>query len=90
MHGQFAFCCDCQPSYRTNFVLMLVVIIFWLFKACYSVQKYTCVNKHMIFDNGTKAIDQNASFMIIESVNYKIMSPTTPCFFSVQESQCCV
>ena len=33
---------------------VIVVIIFQLFKACYSVQEYTCVNKHMIFDSGTK------------------------------------
>ena len=74
MHGQFAFCCDCPPSYRKNAVLILVVIIFQLFKACYSVQEYTCVNKHMIL----KKFDQNAPFMIIESVNYKKMNPTTP------------
>ena len=70
------FCCDCQPSYRRNAVLILILK---LFKACYSVQEYTCVNKHMIFDNGTKKkFDQNASFIIIESVNYKKMNPTTP------------
>ena len=79
MHGQFAFCGDCQPSYRRNAVLILVVIIFQLFKACHFVQEYICVNKHMIFDNGTKKkFDQNASFMIIESVNYKKMNPMTP------------
>ena len=54
MHGQFAFLCHCQPSYIRNVVLILVVIIFQLFKACYSVQEHTCVHKHMIFDNGTK------------------------------------
>ena len=32
----------------------------------------------MIFDNGTKQFDQNGSFIIIESVNYKEMNPTTP------------
>ena len=78
MHCQFAFCCDCQPSYRLNVVLILVVVFDQFFKACYSVQEYTCVNKYMIFDNGTKKIYQNSSFMIIESVNYKKMNPTTP------------
>ena len=28
MHGQFAFCCDCQPSYKRNVALICVVIIF--------------------------------------------------------------
>ena len=28
MHGQFAFCCDCQPPYRRDVVLIFVVIIF--------------------------------------------------------------
>ena len=37
-----------------------------------------------------KNIDQNASFMIIESVNYKKMKPTTPDFFSLQEFQYCL
>ena len=65
-----------------NFIdtLILVVIIFQLLKACYSVQEYTCVNKHMVFDNGTKNFDKNASFMITESVNYKKMTPTIPDF----------
>ena len=36
--------------------LILVVIIFQLFKACSSVQECTCVNKHMIFANGTKKV----------------------------------
>ena len=79
MHVQFVICCDCQPSYRRDAVLILVVIIFQLFKACYSVQEYTCINKHMVFNNGSKKkFDQNASFMIIESVNYKKMNPMTP------------
>ena len=72
------FCCDCPPSYRRNAVLILV-IIFQLLKACYSFQEYKCANKHIIFNNGTKnKCDQNASYMIIESVNYKKMNPTTP------------
>ena len=50
-HGQFAFCCDCQPPYRRNVVFILVVIIFQLLRARYSVEEYTCVNKHMISDN---------------------------------------
>ena len=53
MHGQFAFCCDPEPPYMRNVVLILV-IIFQLFKACYSVQECICVNKDMIFDNRTK------------------------------------
>ena len=62
MHGQFTFCCDCQPPNGRNVVLIFVVIIF---THVYSVQEYICVNKHMIFNNGTKkTIDQNASFMI--------------------------
>ena len=80
MHVQFASCCDCQPSYGRN-VLIIVVIVFQLFKDCYSVQEYTCVNNHMIFNNGTETkFNQNVSFMIIESVNYKKMNPTPPDF----------
>ena len=30
------------------------VIIFQFSKACYSAQKYICVNQYTIFDNGTK------------------------------------
>ena len=56
MHGQFAFRYDCQPSYKRNAVLILVVTILQLFKACSSVQGYTCVNKHMIFDNEPKKV----------------------------------
>ena len=56
MDGQSAFCCDCQPSYKRNVVLIVIVIIFQLFKACYYVQESSSVNKHMIFDNGTKTI----------------------------------
>ena len=52
--------------------------IFQLFKACYSVQEYTCVSKHMTFAMELKKIDQNASCMIIESVNCKKMNPMTP------------
>ena len=40
--------------FRRNCVLILVVTIFQFFKACYSVPKYTCVNKHTIFDNETE------------------------------------
>ena len=40
--------------FRISFVLILVVIVFQFFKACYSVKKYTCVDKHTIFDDGTK------------------------------------
>ena len=65
MHGQFAFCCDCQLSKRRNAVLIPVVIIFQSF------------NNHMIFDNELKRTDRNASSMIIESVNYKKMNPMT-------------
>ena len=61
MYGQFAFCCDCQPSYRRNVFLILVVIIFQLFKPGYSVQEYTRVNKDMIMimTMKLKRIDQN-------------------------------
>ena len=48
---------DCERSYRRNAVLILVVvIIFQLFKACYCIQEYICVNKHMIFNNGAKKV----------------------------------
>ena len=54
MHGPFAFCYDCQPSSGEIGFLILVAITFQFFKACYSFQKYTCVNKHTLFDNGAK------------------------------------
>ena len=78
MHGQFGFCCDRQPSFRKNIFLILVIIIFQLFKACYSVQEYIYVIKHTIIDNGTKKLDQNASFMMVEPVNYNKMNPVSP------------
>ena len=77
MRGQFGFCCDRQTSFRKN-IFLLLVIIFQLFKACFSVQEYTYVIKHAIFDNGTKKRDQNASFMIVEPVNYNKINPVTP------------
>ena len=53
MHGPFVFFMTANHL-QEKLCLMVVVIIFQFFKACYTVQKYTCVNKHTIFDNGTK------------------------------------
>ena len=93
MHVQFAICCDCQPSYRRDAVLILVVIIFQLFKAYYSVQEYTCINKHMVFNNGSqKKFDQLKCILY----DYRICKlqenePHDPLiFFSTRMSMLCV
>ena len=91
MHGQFAFCCDCQSSYRINVFYYARCYYFSVVQLSllFLSRIHMCKETHDI-RQWNQTIDQNESFMIIETANYKKINPTTPNAFFLQKCRCCV